>query len=312
MGTFHKLQVGELTIRDIDWEMTPDLTFGTYESWGGRERVRNNDEKIYYFFVDNWGDKPKLCLMERAVKHAKIIAEIEAPEDLVNECVENQGAVAFYDRSFAIDERLREWLVEHVLDDGDGSLVRPVREPREVEDMGRRLPVWDGRADAGDRIFLPADPRVLSEADVRHIVATWGFYDAECNPGGRFRNHLHDSGNKTIVDQRTGLMWQRSGLDIMSIRSLNRHIEALNGKGFAGYHNWRLPTLEEAMSLLEPEPNDKGIHLNSNFSREQPFIFVAARRSPGGYWFVDFKQGRSFWSSGTIPGGFGRLCRTVR
>ena len=38
-------------------------------------------------------------------------------------------------------------------------------------------------------------------------------------------------------------------------------------------------------------------------------MFVEATRSPGGYWFVDFKQGRAYWSSGTIPGGFGRLCR---
>ncbi len=25
----------------IDWEMTPEYTFGTYESWGGKERVRS-------------------------------------------------------------------------------------------------------------------------------------------------------------------------------------------------------------------------------------------------------------------------------
>lgn len=106
-------------------------------------------------------------------------------------------------------------------------------------------------------------------------------------------------------------MWQRGGLDISSLRTMNRKIDQLNKEGFSGHHDWRLPTLEEAMSLLEPEMNDKGIYLNPNFSREQPFVFVAAQRSPGGYWFVDYKQGRSFWSSGTIPGGFGRLCRTL-
>ena len=31
----------------------------------------------------------------------------------------------------------------------------------------------------------------------------------------------------------------------------------------------------------------------------------------GGYWFVDFKQGRSYWASGTNPGGFGRACRKI-
>ena len=84
MGEFHKIKVGDTTINSIDWEMTPELTFGTYESWGGRERVRNNDERIHYFFIDNWGERPKLCLMERGVKHARIVAEIDAPEDLAS------------------------------------------------------------------------------------------------------------------------------------------------------------------------------------------------------------------------------------
>jgi hypothetical protein len=69
--------------------------------------------------------------------------------------------------------------------------------------------------------------------------------------------------------------------------------------------------MEEAMSLMEPEKNNKDIFLKPCFSKEQPFIFVAAQRKPGGYWFVDYKQGRAFWSSGTIPGGFGRLVRSV-
>ena len=110
MGMFHKIKVGDTIIDSIDWEMTPELTFGTYESWGGRERVRNNDERIYYFFIDNWGEKPKLCLMERGVKHAKIIAEIQAPAELVSSCVDSQGEVAFYDRSFAFLHHRRTWL----------------------------------------------------------------------------------------------------------------------------------------------------------------------------------------------------------
>jgi hypothetical protein len=311
MGEFHKIKVGDTIINSIDWEMTPELTFGTYESWGGRERVRNNDERIHYFFIDNWGERPKLCLMERGVKHARIVAEIEAPEELVKRCVQNQGEVAFYDRTFAIDERIRTWLIDHVLDDGDQSLVNPLEEAVVHEDMGRALPIWDGKRDAGDLVELPAEPLEQSDEEVIELIRKWNFYDDERNPGGSFVNHLHRHDRQTVVDQRTGLMWQQAGHDISSIRSMTRSIAELNEQGFSGYHDWRLPSIAEALSLMEPQANDKDIHLDTNFSKEQPFIFTSAQRRPSGYWFVDYKQGRLFWSSGTIPGGFGRLCRSL-
>ena len=89
----------------------------------------------------------------------------------------------------------------------------------------------------------------------------------------------------TIVDQRTSLMWQREGIDIGSIRSIQRNLEILNKDVFAGHSDWRLPTMEEAMSLMEPVKNNKDVFLQPCFSKEQPFIFVAAQRKPGGYWF---------------------------
>ena len=311
MGMYHKIQVGDTTINQIDWEMTPELTFGTYESWGGRERVRNNAERIYYFFIDNWGEKPKLCLMERGVKHARIIAEIQAPAELVSSCVDSQGEAAFYDRSFAIDEQIQTWLIDHVLDDGDSSLVTPLIERVSHEDMGPKLPVWDGNSDGFEPIALPSANPDLTDDDVREIVISHGFTDGELNPSGTFVNRLYLHGQHIIVDLITGLMWQRVGLEITSIRSMKKKIDELNLEGLHGYNDWRLPSVEEAMSLMEASPNDKDIHLNPNFSREQPFVFTSAQRTPSGYWFVDYKHGRLFWSSGTIPGGFGRLCRTI-
>ncbi len=311
MGMFHKIRVGDKIINSIDWEMTPELTFGTYESWGGRERVRNNAERIYYFFIDNWGDKPKLCLMERGVKHAEIIAEIQAPFELISSCVDNQGEVAFYDRSFAINDRIRDWLIDHVLDDGDNSLVMPLTEKVTHEDMGMLLPRWAEGSKEPGQVILPAAATELSDEDIGNIVRQYNFFDGELNTSGRFENHLHQHGKHIIVDTRTSLMWQRDGLDITSIRSMNRLVEQISETGLHGYRDWRLPSVEEAMSLMEPEANIKDIHLNTNFSKEQPFIFTACPRKPGGYWFVDYKHGRVFWSSGTIPGGFGRLCRTI-
>lgn len=312
MGMFQKLEVGGDVTPEIDWEMTPDMSFGTFESWGGRERVRNNDELIYYFFVDAWDESPKLCLMERGVKHAKVLAEIRAPEEMIASCVEKHGTSSLFEKSYAINDEIKAWLLTNVLQAEDSSAVIPLYKKDEVEDMGEALPLLAESDFRGEKITLPSEQSFINDGDITPLMEKWNFYDGDYNTEGSFANALVDPGDgRVVVDQRTGLMWQRAGLDITSVRSMQRKIEQLNKDGFAGYHDWRMPTMEEAMSLMEKESNSKDIHLHLCFSKEQPFIFVAAQRKPGGYWFVDYKHGRAFWSSGTIPGGFARLCRTV-
>lgn len=279
-------------------------------SRGGRERVRNNDEQVYYFFVDGWGEEPKVCLMERAVKHAKVLAEADVPPKLVRQCVESQGRVARFERSYAVDEPIKAWLIRHIVEQKDSEL-KPIVEKTVRENMGPPL-VAIGQANWNlSPVTLPAEPAVVVEEDLSEIIQKWNFYDGKINPKGLFANCLTDSGDGlTVVDERTNLQWQAGGIDICSSRTMQRKIEELNSSNFGGYSDWRLPSLEEAMSLMEPIANFKGIHLHPCFSMGQPFIFVAAQRKPGGYWFVDYKHGRAFWSSGTIPGGFGQVCRS--
>ncbi len=309
MGMFQRLSLDDATIRTVDWGMTPDLSFGTFESWGGRERVRNNGERIVYFFIDNWGKEPKLCLMERGVKHARVLAEIKAPPEMIKECVRQQGSSSQFERSYAINAIIKEWLLANVVEAEGDSLVMPVNSTKAAEEMGV-LPLKGARSLSDDLCVLPSAPAIINDDQIQAVIQKWNFFDSALNPQGNFPNSLVDNGDGvTVYDERTGLSWQRAGLDIASIRTMQRNIEDLNKKGFAGFHDWRLPTMEEAMSLMEPTMNGKGVYLNPCFSSGQPFIFVAAKRKPGGYWFVDYKQGRAFWSSGTIPGGFGRLCR---
>ena len=308
MGLFNKLDLAVTST--IDWEMTPEYTFGTFESWGGKERVRSQNERIYYFFIDSWEDTPKLCLMERGIKHARVVAEILAPENLVGKCVNKQGKVALFERSFGIDEDLKQWLIDNVVETDDDSKVIPlvVKEAENIQVSG--LPAREEIAEPVEPVSLPSDFTELSEEDVAAIVKQYNFYDCERNEDGGFDSQLVDNKDeKTVTDLATGVMWQREGHDIMSIRMMRQEVEKMNKENFAGYSDWRLPTLEEAMSLMTAEVNEKGMHNHPCFSDQQPFIFVAASRKPGGYWFVDYKHGRAFWASGTIPGGFGRLCR---
>jgi len=309
MGLFNKLNLGDVST--IDWEMTPEYSFGTFESWGGKERVRSGRERIYYFFIDNWGDTPRLCLMERGIKHARIVAEILAPDDMLKACVKDQGKAVF-DKNYAINQQLKNWLLENILETDDETKIIPLagESAEEIRETG--LPDRNQPLPELDQVHLPSEQMEVDVEAVAALVKKYNMYDMEHNSGGECLGYLVDNGDAlTVTDMVTGIMWQRGGIDIMSHRMMAKEIERLNNEKLAGYDDWRQPTIIEALSLMRREKNDKGVYNHSCFSEHQPFIFVKATRNPGGYWFVDFRQARTFWASGTIPGAFGRLCRQI-
>ncbi len=297
----------------IDWDITPADTFAMFESWGGKdqERIRSNSELHYYFYIDNWNYPAKLCLMERGVKHAKIIAHIDCPQEMLEKCVARQGT-DMRDKSYAIDEGIKQWLLEKIIESEDSSRIALVDNSVKPEGMETGLPKKGAPLPVFEKVSLRAVGVVLTEQEVAGLAAQHNFYDSRHNPQGKFSNVLVDNGDGlTVTDQATGVMWQRGGCDLTAIRNVQKYVAELNRQRFAGFDDWRLPTMEEAFSLLEPQVNEKGAHLHPCFSREQPFVFLADQRKPGGYWFMDFKQGTAFWASGSIPGGFGRVCRSV-
>jgi hypothetical protein len=299
----------------IDWEITPTDTFTMFESWGGRngERIRNNDEKFYYFYVDAWESPAALNLMERGVRYARILARIRAPQDLIDNCVTAGGRSATLDRSYAITAPIRDWLLKKVVNEADPALIIPIKTAVERQEMSiTGLPGAAEITPAAKTIRLRGTPEFFNTTQVEELIRANNYYDGKRNPSGAFTNYLVDNGDEqTVTDQTSGLMWQRQGCDIANIQRVRKHVEELNRQEFGGHKDWRLPTLDEAMSLMAAATNIEGLHLHPCFSRNQPFIFTADQRRPGGYWFVDYKQGAAFWASGTIPGGFGRACRSV-
>ena len=311
MGLFKLLQQNGTNIHTIDWDITPEDTFTMFESWGGKdgERIRNNDEKFYYFFIDSWQNPPQLCLMERGVKHANVVARIKAPRELIYRCVKNQGKKITLDKSYAIDAPLKAWLTKNILENENEQDIIPVRQENpEAEDLKTGLPA--ARQAKVEQHLLRAEPLPLTDEAVRQTVVEHGFFDTKRNPAGEFANSLIDNGDgQTVTDLVTGIQWQRGGCDLRNHRNITAYITTLNADRHAGHDDWRLPTIEEALSLLDRHRNSKGLYLHPCFSKHQPFVFTADQRKPGGYWFIDFKQGTVFWASGTIPGGFGRACR---
>jgi len=313
VAKFNELTLSDGSAINIEWDMTPDLAFCMFSAKGLRDELSSSDERVCYFFIDNYGEIPKLYLMERGSRFVNILAEVDAPNKLLTECITRQGQTLNVKDNFPVDELLQKWILTEVIEIENSSVLYPVT-PREkaVEDMGDPLPKAGKCNKQIISVELSGESCHLTDEQVEGLIRTRGFFDQVLNTDSEFANCFIDSGNElTVIDERTDLMWQRFGLDLCSIRNMKSQIEALNKESFAGYQDWRMPTLDEALSLMEGKANEKGVYLHPCFSKEQPFIFTSARRKPTGYWFVDYKQGKVYWSSGTVPGGFCRLCRNI-
>jgi hypothetical protein len=296
----------------IDWDLTPADTFGLFESWGGKERIRNKNERFYYFFIADWAQPAALYLMERGIKHARLLARINAPQDMIDACMASQGKSSTLDKSYAINPTIRRWLEEEVLDSFDPVTVIPIAVETEEMPVDCGLAPPDTLIPGLQPVRLRSVPRPIEDHEIGSLIKQGNFYDSRHHRTGSFANYFVDNGdNLTVTDKSANLMWMRRGCDINSIRTIIRWIDRLNRDSFGGYNDWRLPTIEEGLTLLEKNRNDRGLYLNPCFSAGQPFIFTADRRQPGGHWFVDFTQARVYWGSAFNPGGFGRVCRNA-
>jgi hypothetical protein len=117
----------------------------------------------------------------------------------------------------------------------------------------------------------------------------WGFY------GHSTINNEYDlkiiNGDKVVIDHATGLMWHQSGSsNSMDWDKAKQWVRDLNSRGYAGYHDWRLPTLEEAASLLESS-NRNGLYIDSVFSNKQEWNWTGDEYGSEDAWSVSFGLG---------------------
>jgi len=134
----------------------------------------------------------------------------------------------------------------------------------------------------------------LKEEDVQAMLTQQNFFDSGWHKAGKGIAHLYELREKVVIDHATGLMWRQSGSSTSLIYAdAEKYVRDLNQQRFAGYNDWRLPTLEEAMSLMLPEQHDD-LYLDSLFDRKQYWIWTADQDSAGVAWVAHFRSGSCY------------------
>ena len=94
-------------------------------------------------------------------------------------------------------------------------------------------------------------------------------------------------------------MWHQSGTPGKTTwNEAKKLMQRLNNRGYEGYHDWRLPALEEATSLLEPGKKNGGLFILPVFDRNQEWIWTGdKKKGANAAWNVNFRYGLVTWSS---------------
>jgi hypothetical protein len=145
-------------------------------------------------------------------------------------------------------------------------------------------------------IKLRSKPITVSDEDALKTFKLKKDSDGFRRPLEYVKNDFKDNGDGTITDRTTGLIWQKSGSDkYMPYKDATSYIDGLNSGKFAGYSDWRLPTVDELRSLLTPEKQSNGLYISPIFDKNQLWCWTSDQRASGGAWSVYFGNGVVSW-----------------
>jgi hypothetical protein len=165
-------------------------------------------------------------------------------------------------------------------------------------------------------IATPTVKKLRSKARnmyVQDLIKAWDRHGFYRNVPGRTSTYvgLLSESSSVVLDTTTGLMWQRYGsLMRLSWLQAHTHVAKLNERTFAGYSDWRLPTIEELGSLLRAPKVEGSLCIDSVFCENRSCCWsadsVGARA-----WAMDFSKG-AFKSNDLSRENYVRVVREVR
>ena len=147
-------------------------------------------------------------------------------------------------------------------------------------------------ASKNQKYRLRSEPEtVSSDAEAKRVFGL----DDQWRPLKYIENDFKVQGD-AVIDHATGLMWQKADSKLsMNYKQAQEYIKQLNRNRFAGYADWRLPTVDELLSLVEFENQSNGRRINSVFINTLTW-YCSADIHDNNVWNVNYNYGNVNWT----------------
>jgi serine/threonine protein kinase len=251
---------------------------------------------ICKYLKDKKSDRAQKSILK--AKKMKNSSELEVVEAICTEYTKLHKTAAQQEKEKKDDDAYISALSKHEIDayekylrDFPGGLhVKEATSKRdELKDIIKDKP-----------IELRAQKRVLDKYHIELTIKRYDFFELNLNKKGAFKSDYKkegENGSTVVIDRKTNLMWYNGEPSkALTFNKAKDRIENLNQQNYAGYNDWRLPTLEEAASLLRKKKNDKnGMYIDPIFTGDQKRIWTIDRstvdKDKEGWWVVLFYFG---------------------
>ncbi len=179
-----------------------------------------------------------------------------------------------------------------------------------VDELDRLEAVWLEQKDAvcvgGDLLFEPERhdegwfPRKAPvKVGVKSAREIFGL-DELWRPNEYAQGDFGENADDTVTDRSSGLVWERFGSRYpLTWDRAHAHVERLNKREYAGRADWRLPTIDELMTLFSGRTEPGDFCQQSAFDAQKARLWSNDTKAFTAAWYADAELGFVWWQDRT-------------
>ncbi len=135
-------------------------------------------------------------------------------------------------------------------------------------------------------------PRKVRPAEAGQVFPVDGLMRPRAFAAGEFLASPAGPNGLTVEHPALGLTWEREGSPFpLQWEEALEYVAELNDAGFAGFADWRLPTVDELLTILTPAESRGDYCLQPFFGAERKRLWSADKATFVSAWFIDAELG---------------------